>query len=334
VTAPRPIAIVVFEDCQILDVAGPMEILRGANLALRECHPEAPSAYVKRIVARHAGAVRTSCGLTIVATDAFEAPRGDVDTLIIAGGVMDAALADTALLDYVAATAPRARRVAAIGTGTFILATAGLLDGRQATTHWRACAQLAARFPAIRVEPDRLMVQDGKFQTSAGASAALDQALALVQEDHGREVAMAVAHRKVLFMRRTQGEAQVSAHLAAQMVGHEGLARLAAWILANAAEEITLDRLAEMGAMSTRTLARLFGRELGMSPARFVERARVEVARRFLEESDMRIDLVARKSGLGTEERMRRAFHRSYGMSPRDYHEQFAGGRRPAPAAR
>jgi transcriptional regulator GlxA family with amidase domain len=198
-----------------------------------------------------------------------------------------------------------------------------LLDGRRATTHWRACKSLAQLFPAIRVSPDQVFVRDGKFLTSAGASAALDQSLALVQEDFGKDVAMSVAHRKVMFLRRTGGESQVSTHLAAQMIGHEALATLAAWILANTAKDITAEMLAEQSAMSPRTLSRLFARELGMTPAGFIERARVEVARRLLEESDMRIDAIARKTGLGTEERLRRTFQRVLGMTPREYHERF-----------
>jgi transcriptional regulator GlxA family with amidase domain len=327
-TPSRPIAIVVFDEAQILDVAGPMEVLRGANLAVRDRGAATAPAYETQIVARAEGPVRTSCGLTIVATHSFGTARREVDTLIIAGGVMDAALADKKLLAFVAAAAPRARRVVAIGTGTFVLATAGLLDGLRATTHWRACAELASLFPAIRVENDHLMVTDGKFHTSAGASAALDQTLGLVQDDLGRDIAMAVAHRKVMFLRRTGGEAQVSAHLSAQMIGHEGLAKITAWILANTAKDITLDMLAEKSAMSTRTIARLFAREVGMTPARFIERARVDVARRLLEESDLRIEAVARKSGLGSEERLRRAFHRSFGMSPREYHERFHESRK------
>jgi transcriptional regulator GlxA family with amidase domain len=317
------VAIVVFDEAQILDVAGPMEILRGASVALRDRHAHAAPVYEVQIVARDEGAVRTSCGLTILATHAFAGADKKVDTLIVAGGVMDAALEDESLLRYVRETAPHARRVAAIGTGTFVLATSGLLDGRRATTHWRACGELAALFPAICVEKDRVFVRDGKFLTSAGASAALDQSLALVQEDFGKEIAMAVAHRKVMFLRRSGGEKQVSTQLAAQMIAHEGLAQLAAWILDNAGKEITLGMLAQKSAMSSRTIARLFARELGMTPARFIERARVEAARRFLEESDLRIDSIARRSGLGSEERLRRAFRRNLGMSPREYHERF-----------
>ena len=308
----KKIAIVVFDEAQILDVAGPMEVLRGATLAVRERRAQVAPAYEVRIVAREAGAVRTSCGLTILATDSF-------------------------------ATAPRARRVVATGTGTFVLATAGLLDGHRATTHWRACKSLAQLFPRIRVEPNHVFVRDGKFLTSAGASAALDQSLALVQEDFGKDIAMSVAHRKVMFLRRTGGESQVSSHLAAQMTGHEGLAALATWILANTAKEITAEMLAQQSAMSARTLSRLFSRELGMTPAGFIERARVEVARRLLEESDMRIDTIARKSGLGSEERMWRAFQWAFGLTPREYHDRFHEGpaiaenwpllvERPAPA--
>jgi transcriptional regulator GlxA family with amidase domain len=323
--ATRTAALVVFDEAQILDVAGPMEVFRGANLAMRRRRPGTPAAYEAAIVARARGPVRTSCGLTLLATHSFDAADPAPDTLIVAGGVMDAALADARLLAFVASTAATARRVVAIGTGTFVLARAGLLGGLRATTHWRACKELAQQYPAIRVDAEHLMVRDGKYLTSAGASAALDQTLALVREDLGREVAMEVAHRKVMFLHRGAGEGQVSAHLAAQMVGHEGIAQLTAWVLANTAREISVEMLAQRSAMSTRTLARLFARELGMTPARFVERARVEVARRLLEESDLRIESIARKSGLGSEERMRRAFHRCYGMSPREYHERFAG---------
>ena len=326
----KTIAIVVFDDAQILDVAGPMEIFRGATLAVRERRAQAAPAYETRIVAREAGPVRTSCGLTIVATDAFASAPRAVDTLIVAGGVMDAALEDAALLRYVHDTAARARRVVATGTGTFVLATSGLLDGRRATTHWRAAKALAALFPRVRVEPDQVFVRDGPFLTSAGASAALDQSLALVQEDFGRDVAMSVAHRKVMFLRRTGGESQVSTHLSAQMIGHEGLAKLAAWILDNTGRDITAEMLAEQSAMSPRTLARLFARELGMTPAGFIERARLEVARRLLEESDMRIDTIARRSGFGSEERLRRSFQRGLGMTPREYHERFREAGRPS----
>jgi len=315
--ARRRVAIAVFPEAQVLDVAGPIEILRAANLALRKGGGE--PAYSARIVASRAGAVPTSCGLQIVATHAFRDPSPPLDTLIVAGGIVEAALEDRALVRYVRGRAREARRVVAIGTGVFVLAVAGLLDGRRATTHWRASEDLARRFPAIDVDAEHLFVRDGKFHTSAGATAAIDQTLALVQEDLGREVAMAVAHRKVMFLHRSGEERQVSSHLAAQMVGHERVARVVAWILANLAREITNERVAEEAAMSARSMHRLFLREVGMPPARFIERARVDLARRLLEESDLRVAAVARRCGMGSEERLRRAFHRAVGMSPRSY---------------
>jgi len=317
--AVRRIAIVVFPDAQVLDVAGPMEVLRGANLTFQKGGPGRGPAYAKEIVASREGAVVTSCGLGIVATRSFRNASRDIDTLIVAGGVIDKALADAKLVEFVRARAATARRVVAIGTGVFVLAVAGLLEGRRATTHWRACKDLARRFPGIEVDAEHLFIRDGKFHTSAGATAAIDQALALVQEDLGRDIAMAVAHRKVMFMRRSGEERQVSAHLAAQMVGHERIAKLVSWILGNLGRDITMQMIAEQGAMSERSLYRLFVREVGMPPARFIEQARVDLARRLLEESDMRVETIARRCGLGNEERLRRAFHRSFGMSPRNY---------------
>jgi len=313
----RPIAIVVFPDAQVLDVAGPMEILRAANLAARKAG--SGPAYAPRIVAARTGAVTTSCGLGIMATHSFADPSPRLDTLIVAGGVVEGAVEDRALVRYVRDRAGPARRVAAVGTGVLILAQAGLLDGRRATTHWRACKDLARRFPDVEVDDEHLFVRDGKFHTSAGATAAIDQALALVQEDLGREVAMEIAHRKVMFMHRSGEERQVSSHLAAQMVGHERVARVVTWILANLGREIPNERVAEEAAMSPRTMHRLFLREVGMPPARFIERARVDLARRLLEESDLRVAAVARRCGMGSEERLRRAFHRVVGMSPRSY---------------
>jgi len=326
--AMRRIAIVVFANAQVLDVAGPMEVLRGANLTVQKGPRGRGPAYVSEIVARREGAVQTSCGLGVVATKSFRNASPDIDTLIVAGGVVDEAIADPGLVQFVRARSAAARRVVAIGTGVFVLAVAGLLDGRRATTHWRACKDLARRFPAIDVDAEHLFVRDGKFHTSAGATAAIDQTLALVQEDLGRDVAMSVAHRKVMFMRRSGEERQVSAHLAAQMVGHERIAKLLAWILDNLSRGITTDMLAEQGAMSERSMYRLFVREVGMPPARFIEQARVDLARRLLEESDMRVETIARRCGLGSEERLRRAFHRRLGMSPRNYqarHQEAAG---------
>ena len=315
----RRIAIVVFPEAQVLDVAGPMEIVRAANLEVRRRDAARGPAYAAEVVASRAGAVRTSCGLDIVASRSFRDAHRDIDTLIVAGGVVDDAVDDARLVTFVRERAAGARRVVAIGTGAFLLAVAGLLDGRRATTHWRACKDLAKRFPRVEVDAEHLFVKDGKFHTSAGATAAIDQMLALVQEDLGRDVAMAVAHRKVMFIRRSGEERQVSVHLAAQMVGHERVAKVVGWILDNLARDIGIGAVADQAAMSPRSIHRLFVRELGVAPARFIERARVDMARRLLEESDMRVETIARRCGLGSEERLRRAFHRCMGMSPRNY---------------
>ena len=319
--AMRRIAIVVFPDAQVLDVAGPMEIVRAANLAASQKEASAAAPNAAQVVAREAGAVRTSCGLDIVAGAALRDVRGGIDTLIVAGGLVEAAMQDGQLISFVRERAADARRVVAIGTGAFLLAEAGLLDGRRATTHWRAHKDLAKRYPRVEVDAEHLFVKDGKFHTSAGATAAIDQTLALVQEDLGRDIAMAVAHRKVMFIRRSGEERQVSVHLAAQMVGHERVAKVVAWILDNLGRDIGIDAVADQAAMSARSIHRLFVRELGVAPARFIERARVDMARRLLEESDMRVETIARRCGLGSEERLRRAFHRCMGMSPRSYQQ-------------
>ena len=319
--APRFVAIVVFPGVQILNVAGPMEMLSGAWTAVRERRPgsltEPP--YRTRVIARTAEPVVSSCGLKVVADQSFDDPTGDVDTLIVSGGEVENALADDVLMDFVRVTAPKARRVVALGAGTFILARAGLLEGRRATTHWRHCEPLARQFPNLVVERDLVFVKDGNLFTCAGITAAMDLAAALIEEDFGRDVAIAVARDKVMSLKRPGDEPQISAHLAAQSARHPQLAPLLDWLVRSTAENISVERLAERAAMSPRTLTRLFRQELGTSPGKFVEHARVEMARRLLEESNLRLDAIARRCGFGSEDRMRRTFHRVFGVSPREY---------------
>jgi transcriptional regulator GlxA family with amidase domain len=216
------------------------------------------------------------------------------------------------------------RRLASVCTGAFFLAEAGLLDGRRATTHWAYCERLARRYPRVQVEADTLFVREGRIYTAAGVTAGMDLALAMVEEDHGREVALAVARELVLFLCRPGGQAQFSAQLAVQLAEHEPLRDLQAWILDHPREDLSVEALARRVAMSPRNFARVFTREVGTTPARFVTSVRVETARRLLEETSHDLPAVCDRSGLGSPESMRRAFQRTVGVAPSRYRERFS----------
>ncbi|MFI5317287.1 MAG: GlxA family transcriptional regulator, partial [Myxococcota bacterium] len=233
------------------------------------------------------------------------------------------ALRDRALVDFLRRAAPRARRVASICSGTFLLAEAGLLDGRRATTHWAHCAELAKRYPRVAVETDPIFVRDGKLWSSAGVCAGMDLALALAEQDHGRELALTVAQWMVLFLKRPGGQSQFSVGLAAQATEHERIRELQAWAQAHLPADLGIAALAKRAAMSPRNFARVFAREVGETPARWVERARVEAARRLLEESDDGVDAVASRCGFGTAETLRRAFLRQLRVGPAAYRARF-----------
>jgi transcriptional regulator GlxA family with amidase domain len=224
---------------------------------------------------------------------------------------------------WVGRSAPSARRVASVCTGAFVLARAGLLDGRTATTHWADCAALAEQHPAVRVEPDRIFVRDGKVSTSAGVSAGIDLALAFVEEDLGTGVARAVARELVVFVKRPGGQTQFSTQLQWQLPERDALQTLQAWIADNLRGDLSVEALAARAGMSTRTFARVFAREVGLTPAAYVEAVRLEAARTALEDSGATVEGVARTCGFGTVETFRRAFHRHLGVSPSQYRERF-----------
>jgi transcriptional regulator GlxA family with amidase domain len=258
---------------------------------------------------------------------------------VVAGGRgVEAALADRALLRRLRVLAGRARRVASVCTGAYLLAEAGLLDGRRVTTHWASCADLQARYPALRVDPDPIFVRDGALWTSAGVSAGMDLALALLEEDWGRELALAVARRLVLFLKRPGGQSQFSARLAAQQAARAPLAALQEWIEEHPAEPCAVGELARRAGMSPRHFARVFARETGSTPARFVERVRVEAARRALEETQDGVEAIAASCGFGSAETLRRSFLRTLRVAPAECRSRFqrtalAAGR-PEAAAR
>ena len=321
---PRHVVLVAFPGAQILDVTGPLEVFATADRMRRERGTSDGPAYALEVAAHSAGPLATSSGLEIVASRALRDVRGPIDTLIVAGGNgTEAALRDAALLAWIRRYGPRARRLASVCSGAFLLAEAGLLDGRRAVTHWRSCQLLARRYPAVQVEPDPIFIADGRVYTSAGVCAGMDLALALVEEDLGREISLAVARQLVVFLKRPGGQSQFSAQLQVQQASREPLRELQAWIVENPEADLSAPALAARVGMSPRNFARVFTREVGETPARYVERARLEAARRRLEESDAPIERVADACGFGTAETMRRVFQRSLLVSPAEYRGRF-----------
>lgn len=313
----------VFPQFQMLDAMGPVEVFTAATRLAVTGGSRRPG-YRVEIVAPKAGPVASSNGLAVVAEHGIGEVRGDLDTLIVAGGFGTRACAeDRDVISWVRRTAARSRRVASVCTGALLLAEAGLLDGKRATTHWAFAAELASRYPKIDVEADPIYLRDGRFYTSAGVTSGMDLALALVEEDLGREIALAAARWLVMFLKRPGGQAQFSTQLAAQAAAREPLRDLQWWVLEHLDEDLSVDALAARAGMSPRNFARTFAREVGITPARYVERARVEAARRRLEESGAGIEDIADACGFGTAETMRRAFLRNVRVPPADYRDRF-----------
>jgi transcriptional regulator GlxA family with amidase domain len=266
-----------------------------------------------------------SSGLEVVAGRAARDVRGPLDTLLIAGGEgVRHAVGDAATIAWIRRIEPRCRRVSSVCSGAFLLARAGLLDGRRATTHWRSCDDLARLFPRVQVEPDRIYVRDGRIATSAGITAGMDLALALVEEDLGGELARDVARQMVLFLRRPGGQSQFSAQLASPLASRLSLRELQSWIHEHPDADLAVETLARRMAMSPRNFARVFTRELAVTPARYVERARIEAARARLEDSSTGLDEVAAACGFGSAETLRRVFQRLLRVSPSAYRDTFA----------
>jgi transcriptional regulator GlxA family with amidase domain len=316
----RRVVIVAVPEVQPLDVTGPAEVFAAASTAAERI---GRSGYAVEVVAPGGGAVATGSGYALLASGALEDVRPPLDTLVIAGGV-GARHASTDVVARVAALAGAARRVTSVCTGAYVLAAAGLLDGRRATTHWACCDELERRHPAVRVERDPIFVVDGPVRTSAGVTAGMDLALALVEEDLGPRVALEVARWLVLFVKRPGGQAQFSAQLAGQSAERAPLRELQAWMADHLDADLSVAALAARAAMSERHFARVFKAETGMTPAAYVEALRVERARLALEAGALPIDAVSRRCGFGTVETLRRAFARRLGVSPGAYRDRFA----------
>lgn len=316
----RVVEVLAFPGVQLLDVTGPVQVFDFANdLILKD---QGAPAYRVKLVTQGGQGVSSSAGVRLTA-EPLSKQREALDTLLVAGGPgVETAAADPALVAWLRQRAQKARRVASVCTGAFLLAAAGLLDGRRAVTHWKDCARLAERFPAVRVEPDPIFVRDGEVWTSAGVTAGIDLALALVEEDFGRAVALAVARYMVVFLKRPGGQAQFSAALALQ-AADDRFGTLHDWINAHISGDLSLSVLADQAGMSERSFSRHYAQATGQTPARAIEKLRVDAARRLLSESRMPVKRIAQRSGFGSEETMRRSFLRLLAVTPQDYRARF-----------
>jgi transcriptional regulator GlxA family with amidase domain len=301
----RAIGLLIFPEFQLLDAAGPISAFEIAGRFV-------PGAYSLHVVARDPGPVTSSSGVAMSAQAFGDTPP--LDTLIVSGGdgTRTPAICE-ATLAYARATFATARRTASVCSGTYVLAAAGLLDGRRATTHWQRSQDFQRRYPAVRLEPDKIFVQDGPLWSSAGITAGIDMALAMIGADLGEDVARRTAQQLVVYHRRPGGQSQFSALLEMQGGRFDDLL---AWARENLAQPLTVDQLARQAAMSPRNFARLFAVETGATPAKAVERLRVEAARALLDSQPLQVEDVALETGFGDQERMRRAFLRAFGQPP------------------
>lgn len=310
----------------MLDVTGPLDVFAVANAIAAA--QGAPAPYRLTLAGPVAGPLATTAGVGLLATHGVGDPALKPDTLLIAGGAgARAAAFDMALVAAVARVARRARRVGSICTGAFMLAATGVLDGKRATTHWAHFDEFADRFPSVEIDRDALFLMEGKFHSSAGISAGVDYALALVEHDRGRQFALQVARELVVFLKRPGGQAQFSAQLAAEAGAHDPdrFAELTAWMARNVASELSVELLAERCAMSARNFARRFTEAMNMTPGKYVQAMRVDAARRLLTDGELPVERVAARSGFASAEAMRLSFKRHLGIAPSQFRARFQG---------
>lgn len=316
----RKIAVIAYDGAELLDTTGPIGVFNMLNRCIDY------EAYQVVLLAESAGPFVSSSGLQLVADGSWQDEVGPLDTVVVVGSP-DAALARALecreLVEWLKRSKGLARRIVSVCTGAFLLAEAGLLDGRRATTHWMDLDRLRSRYPMLTVEPDAIFVRDGEIATSAGVTAGLDLALALVEEDFGRQWALAVARRMVMYLKRPGGQAQFSTQLRAQMVEGGPLASLLTRLRERPELPYSVEKLAELAAMSPRNFARVFARETGMTPARYLDQVRLERAIVLLEDSRVPIAGVARMSGFTCPEQLRRTFIRHMGITPVGYRKRF-----------
>ncbi|MGJ0507281.1 MAG: GlxA family transcriptional regulator [Methylocystis sp.] len=322
----RRIGFLVYPDFQSLDLSGPFEAFHWADLVLGVLGRARGPSYQPLVIAEAAGPVRTMSGLQIIATQSYHEIRDGLDTLVVMGGTgCEAASQDAPLVAWVRSVAPATRRLVSICSGAFILAAAGLLHRRRATTHWMYADRLAKDYPSIDVDASLLFVRDGNVYTSGGITAGIDLALALVEEDLGTAAMLGVARHLLVFPRRPGGQSQFRGHssIIEKSRVRPNISELQAWMLAHPEADLSIPALAERLTMSERSFSRLFRNETGQTPAEFAERIRADAARHKLEQTSAAIETIANECGFGNTERMRRTFQRLFEISPADYRARF-----------
>ena len=320
----KHIVILVPENVSILDVAGPLDVFTKAKECVRENDQAMDRTYTTHVLSFDSLIqVNTSSGLPIITEGGIESVNYEIDTILVAGNSTLKVIPQS-LLDWLNDKTDKVRRMGSICAGAFVLAKAGILDGRRATTHWMVCDKLAKLYPEVKVETDPIFVKDGNVYTSAGISTGMDLSLAMVEEDFGRDMAVAVARRLVLFLKRPGNQSQFSNILNYQSVDYEPIKAIQDWIVDHLDDELTVEMLAEKAMMSPRNFARVFLRETGITPAKYIEKLRLETARRRLEETRLTLDEISTECGVGNADGLRRLFLRHMKTTPSDYRKSFA----------
>lgn len=318
---PRNIVIFAPANVHALEIASVMDVFNEAN-----AQADADILYTLTLVAERPDVIRCASGLRIIPDLSILDPAPDTDTLLVGGSYGVPGVPSEAVVSWLQQRSASARRYGAVCTGTFLLGAAGLIDERTVTTHWYYAEEFRARFPSAQLDADSIFIRDGPLFTSAGVSACIDLALALVEEDHGRDLAVSVARHLVMYLKRPGGQTQYSIPLAAQARTRSPIARVQTYILDHPEEDASLSALASRAAMSPRNFSRVFRSETGLSPASYVEQVRMDKARRLLEQTALSLDQVAKQSGLGTAASARRVFMRQLGISLRQYRDRFKLG--------
>jgi transcriptional regulator GlxA family with amidase domain len=323
----KRVGMLLFEECDLLDFSGPTAVFHSAALHLIASGKAEAMLYDIDLFSIDGGPVRTLQGVVVDTRSVSSTDAADLDTLIVAGGFIDHRSCDPRLIDWIHYNHEHIRRVASVCCGAFLLAASGALDGRPATTHWADCARLKESFPNLDVRPDSIFVQDDKFWTAAGITAGIDMALALVEEDHGHALSLLVARSLVVFLKRPGGQSQFSAPLQSQCTDGP-IGRLLQWIVEHPDADLRSEALADRAAMSLRNFYRAFEAATGTSPAEWVEMARVEIAKRRLEQSADKVEQVAVTAGFKSYEQMRRTFTKRLGVNPSEFRSRFGNVRK------